>query len=145
LRIPEGDPLSRHKLLSAARQRAARRIAAAAGAGEAILLDDRGHLVEASHAALLVVSGGRLLTPPLRCGALDSLTAGLLFAIAPLLGLRGSRSAIGREDLASSDAVLVASTVRGVVALASLDGIALPDGSGWARDFEEQRVRSCRA
>lgn len=74
----EQSPLSRIKSLNYLDSILARREAAAHGADEAILLNTRGAVAEGSFTNLLVLAGGRLVTPPIEDGALGGVARACL-------------------------------------------------------------------
>ena len=96
------------------------REARAAGAHEALLLDDRGFVTEGSSSNVFAVCGGRVLTPPLAAGILEGVTRGLVLRLARGLGLPAEEVPLRPEDLESAEEVFVTSTVREIVPVASL-------------------------
>jgi branched-chain amino acid aminotransferase len=78
VRRNEFSPLSRIKSLNYLDSMLARREAAAAGADDALLLNTRGNLAEASAANLLLYVSGRWVTPAVADGALPGIARGLL-------------------------------------------------------------------
>ena len=66
-RLDPGDPFLRHKTTNRAAHDAAFAAAAAAGLDEALFLNRRGEIAEASRNSVFVAIDGRLATPPL-CG-----------------------------------------------------------------------------
>ncbi len=69
-RLDPGDPFLRHKTTQRTIYERAFAAATAAGLDEAILLNRRGEVAEASRNTVFVEEDGQLLTPPLSCGAL---------------------------------------------------------------------------
>ncbi len=70
LPVDTGDWRLRHKSSDRSFYEAARKLAAGAGADEALLLRDDGLLTEGSFTSIFVDRGGKLLTPPARLGLL---------------------------------------------------------------------------
>lgn len=74
----EFSPLSRHKTLNYGDSILARREAAQAGADDAILLNTRGLVAEATASTLFLRLAGQLVTPPIEDGALPGIRRGLI-------------------------------------------------------------------
>jgi len=71
--LHSADPTLRHKTTLRRTYEAAFRFARQAGASEAILLEDHGHVADGSRTSLFVVRGASLATPRLEDAALDGL------------------------------------------------------------------------
>ena len=115
----EWSPLSRIKSLNYLDGVLARLEADRCGAGDALLLNTRGMLAEASAANLVVLSGGRLLTPPVSDGALPGIRRGLLIERCGAV-----ESSLPPEALLRAEAVFLSGSL-GLRGVASLDGRAL--------------------
>ena len=96
------------------------REAHAAGADDALLLDLRGQVTEASTSNVFFVQGGVVVTPPLVLGMLEGVTRGLVIEVARGDGLLVREEPHGPEALAAADEVFVTSTIREVMAVTSL-------------------------
>jgi branched-chain amino acid aminotransferase len=92
------------------------------GADEALLLNQHGHVAEASVANVFAVRGGRLLTPPTSDGALDGITRSSVLELAAQLGIASDVCTLGRMDLFSADEVFLTGTGAGMVRVRTLDG-----------------------
>ena len=91
----------------------ARYEAAAAGAEDAVMLNERGHVVSASAATLFALTGLRqLITPPLEDGALPGVTRGKLLALASRAGLSAIERTLFPADLERFDLFLANSILR---------------------------------
>ncbi|MHB1951784.1 MAG: branched-chain amino acid transaminase [Acidiferrobacteraceae bacterium] len=97
------------------------REALAHGADEAILLDERGNLAEASAANVFLVSNGRLHTPLPEC-ALAGITRDTLMRLACRLGYEVIETHLGREQIYGADEIFLSGTACGVRTVASVDG-----------------------
>jgi branched-chain amino acid aminotransferase len=84
VRRNEFSPLSRIKSLNYLDSVLARCEAAAAGADDALLLNTRGNLAEASTANLFLYVDGRWITPAVADGALPGIARGLLLESGPV-------------------------------------------------------------
>ena len=98
------------------------------GAQEAILLNRKGHVTEATTANIFIVERGRYLTPPLGEGILSGITRALILERAPGDGLEAAEETIPLDRLLSADEVFLTSTTRDVLPITSLDG--KPVGTG---------------
>ncbi len=92
----------------------------AAGADDALLLDLRGQVTEASTSNVFFVQDGVVVTPPLALGMLEGVTRGLVIEIARGEGLLVREEPHGPEALAAADEVFVTSTIREVMPVTSL-------------------------
>ena len=90
-----------------------------AGGDDAIWVSSDGEVLEATTSTVLVVSGGVLCSPPDdELGLLPGLTIARVRDVADVTDRR-----ITVAELAAADEILLASSVRGVVPLTSLDGV----------------------
>jgi len=92
----------------------------AAGADDALLLDLRGQVTEASTSNVFFVQDGVVVTPPLVLGMLEGVTRGLVIETARGEGLLVREEPHGPEAFAAADEVFVTSTIREVMAVTSL-------------------------
>jgi branched-chain amino acid aminotransferase/4-amino-4-deoxychorismate lyase len=105
----EGSPASRLKTLSYLDNVLARAEARAAGADEAVMLNNRGELACAGAANLFWIADGRLFTPRLDCGALAGITRGRLMALEPV-----EEVTAGVAALETAEAVFLTNSLIGV-------------------------------
>ncbi|MEP7027612.1 MAG: aminotransferase class IV [Candidatus Eisenbacteria bacterium] len=116
--LAPGD-LARHKTLSAMTYVVAQARARAAGADEAILVDESGRLLESAGANLFVRTGAGVLTPPAARPILPGLTRALVLG---WLGDAGREADLKPEDLAGAHEAFLTNSVRGIVPLLHFDG-----------------------
>jgi len=102
--------------------------ARAAGAHEALLLDDRGFVTEGSSSNVFAVHRGRVLTPPLAAGILEGVTRGVVLRLARELGIAAEETPLRPEDLERADEVFITSTIREIVPVTRLGGGAVGSG-----------------
>ena len=102
---------------------ASQRHAQALGADDAIWLSSDGWVLEAPTSTVVVVSGGRLSTPPVATGILPGTT---LAALRDLVDV--PERPISVADLAAADEVMLLGSVRGVAPVVWLDGRELGIG-----------------
>ncbi len=101
-----------------------------AGADEALLLNGRGTVAEASVANVFAVRDGRLSTPPPTDGALPGITRATVLELAGELGFEAEERTLGRSDLLGADEVFLTGTGARIVPVASLDGRRIGSGPG---------------
>jgi branched-chain amino acid aminotransferase len=98
-----------------------------AGADDAILLNDRDHVSEATGTAVLLYLDGVLCTPPVSDGALPSITAKLVLRLASQLGIPCTTRSIHRTELFRASAVFLAGSLDELRPVVAIDGIAIPN------------------
>jgi len=126
IRRNETSPLSRLKTLSYLDNVLARREARAAGAEEALMLNGRGEIACAAAANVFWISGGRLFTPALDCGALDGIVRGRVIDAARAMGVEVAEVTTGIDALEGAEGVFLTNSLIGVRPVASLNGRDLP-------------------
>ena len=104
-----------------------RQQASDAGAAEAILLRD-GYLTEASSAAVHVVVGGEIRTPPHGPRLLPGTTRSLVEEIAAAHGVAYRSVPVTEGELRSADEVWISAATRGVLPVTQLDGLRVGSG-----------------
>lgn len=97
------------------------------GFDEAIMLDPNGYVAECTGANLMIVRGGRLITPPLDA-ILDGITRNSLMAMAGDLGFEVEERHISRDQLYVADEAFVCGTAAEVLAITQID--SRPIGTG---------------
>ncbi len=113
----EGSPAARLKTLSYVDNVLARAEARAAGADEAVMLNNRGEVAGASAANLFWIEGEQLFTPRLECGALAGITRTRLMAVRPVEAV-----AVGLEALERADAIFLTNSLIGARLVSWLGG-----------------------
>jgi branched-chain amino acid aminotransferase len=112
----------------------AQQAAAAAGADDALFVDELGQAHEATTANLFLYRRDELLTPPLDGSILPGVVRGQVMRLAGSDGIPVREAHIVVGDLTAADTLLLTSSVRGIVLAASIDGRALDiDGGIGAR------------
>jgi branched-chain amino acid aminotransferase len=110
------------KSLSYAANMLAHRLAAEQGFDEALLVTPHGRVLEAPTSSLFYVKDGELLTPPLDEHILASITRALVIEVTG-----AQERALTLDELYTADEVFLASTVREVQTVASVDDRQFPD------------------
>lgn len=95
------------------------------GGGEAIFANIAGNLCEGTGTNVFVVSGGRLLTPPLGAGCLAGVTRGLVIEWA---GAEEEDLALGA--LGAAGEAFLTGTTRDVQPIRAVNGVPLPAAPG---------------
>jgi 4-amino-4-deoxychorismate lyase len=114
------------KSLSYAVNMAAIRHAESVGASEVIFLAADDSVLEGPTSSVVVASGRTLLTTPPSSGILRGTTQGALFRAAERAGWATKVEPLTMTDLREADGVFLASSVRKVTRVHTLDGVALP-------------------
>lgn len=138
-------PASALKTLNYTDNILARREAEAAGAGEALMLSERGGIACATAANIFAVAAGRLVTPPddgaIRCG----IARADVLALARQHDIPADERPLSPEGLKAAEEVFLTNSVIGVCPVTGLDGAVLEPGpvtrklaraleSAWASD-----------
>jgi 4-amino-4-deoxychorismate lyase len=111
------------KTLSYASNFAARRWARERGADDLLWLSTEGYALESPTASLVWLAGSELCTvPPEEAQILPGTTAAHLLSVAPSAGLRPVHRMVTIEQLRGADAIWLASALRGLAFVTSLDG-----------------------
>jgi branched-chain amino acid aminotransferase len=99
-------------------------------ATEAIFLNTRGELCEATGSNVFVVDDTTLLTPPGDSGCLLGVTRALVLELCPELGIEAAERALAATALAGADEAFLTSSTREVQPISHVDGHALPTARG---------------
>lgn len=98
------------------------------GADDALLLNARGHVSEATVANVFALRGDVLATPPATDGCLEGINRAAVMDIARSIGLTVVERSLGRLDLFAADEAFLTGTGAGVIAVRSLDGRTIGGG-----------------
>jgi branched-chain amino acid aminotransferase len=122
------SPVTFMKSANAMENMLARREARAAGADEALFLNGRGYLTEASGSNVFMVEGGVVKTPRLRDGILPGVTRVAVFEVARGMGWGVAEANVRLEQLQAADEAFVTNSLIEVMPLTAVAGG--PVGSG---------------
>lgn len=125
VRRNEGSPLSRLKSLSYLDNVLARAEARAAGADEALMLNNQGQVACAAAANLFWFEGDRLVTPAIACGVLDGTIRAQVLAKARGLGLEAVEASVPCSALTAAAGLFLTNSLIGVQPVSALDGRAV--------------------
>jgi branched-chain amino acid aminotransferase len=106
----------------------ARQQAREGGADEAVLLNEKGELAEASSSNLFLVDRGILRTPALESGILAGISREIVLKLAQGLGLRNERAIIWPEELEAAEEVFISNSLIEIMPVTVLD--SRPVGKG---------------
>ncbi len=98
------------------------------GAGEALMLNQRGNVAECTGDNIFIVTGGTVVTPPVTEGALGGITRHAVMDICAELGIPCEEKVINRFDVLSADECFLTGTAAEVIAVSSLDGRSIGTG-----------------
>ncbi|WAS89583.1 aminotransferase class IV [Nannocystis punicea] len=104
------------------------RQALAAGDDEAILINPVGLVAEGATSNVFAVLGGVLFTPPISDGILPGITRATILELAASLAIPAQESSLHPFDVRAADEVFLTSSVRGPIAVTTLDGFPVADG-----------------
>lgn len=99
-------------------------------AGEAIFLNTRGEVCEATGSNVFVIRDGVMLTPPADAGCLLGVTRALVLELCAKHGVAVEEAALGPSALADADEAFLTSSTREVQSIGRVDGRALPAAPG---------------
>ena len=99
----------------------AQRAAAAAGADDAIFVDDEGRMFEGATSNIFLARGGALVTTPAEGAILPGVLRAVLERAAAAGGIPVLEAYSRVADLRPDDSMFLTSSVRGIVAVASVD------------------------
>ncbi len=99
------------------------------GAGEALMLNQRGNVAECTGDNLFIVKDGVVATPPLTESALGGITRHAVMDICAELGIPCEERVMNRFDILSADECFLTGTAAEVIAATSLDGTTIGTGS----------------
>jgi branched-subunit amino acid aminotransferase/4-amino-4-deoxychorismate lyase len=129
VRRNETSPLSRVKCAAGLLDGVlARERARETGFDEAIMLNTRGHVAEATVSNVFVARKGRLLTPTIESGALPGVTRAAVLNLARESGIEAAEAELTLEDLNTADEALLTNSVMGVMPLTRLEGTPIGNG-----------------
>ncbi len=100
------------------------------GAGEAMFLNTRGELCEATGSNVFVIRDGVVLTPPADAGCLLGVTRALVLELCADHGVPAEEAALGRAALGDADEAFLTSSTREVQPIGRVDGRALAAAPG---------------
>lgn len=117
-----------HKILARPVLRGVVARARRAGAGEALVLDAQGNLLEGATSNVFCVIGGQLVTAPLTAPILPGVTRARVVALAGEAGWPVEQRTVPRDELLAASEIFLTSAIRLLVPVVRLDGTRIGDG-----------------
>jgi branched-chain amino acid aminotransferase len=128
-RRDEQSPLAGVKTIAVIENLMAQREARAGGADEAILLNTRGDVCEASTANVFAVRDGAVTTPPRESGCLPGITRERVLLVCREAGVGCTEAAMPLRMLFESEELFLTSSTREIQPLVAVDGNPVGDGA----------------
>jgi len=137
-----GSPLSRLKSANYLESLLARQEARAAGVNEALCLNEKGVLAEASMSNIFLVTNGILRTPGHESGILPGITRETILELAPPLGINTLECDIRLDELSHAEEAFLTNSLIEVMPLTEIEG--KPVGSGRPGSVTEKLLTAYR-
>ena len=128
IRRNSGSPLSRLKSANYLESMLAKQEARGAGVEEALCLNEKGLLAEASMSNIFLVTDGMLRTPGLESGILAGITREVALELASRLGISTLEQDIRLDELFHAEEAFITNSLIELMPLTEVDG--KPIGSG---------------
>jgi len=122
------SPLSRLKSANYLESLLARRQARETGVDEAVCLNDKGLLAEASMSNIFLVSDGILKTPGEESGILPGITRGVILELALKLGIKALEEDIRPSELFQAQEAFLTNSLIEVMPLTEIEGKPVASG-----------------
>ena len=113
------------------------------GCAEAIMLNPSGNVAECTGDNVFIMTGDKLLTPPLSAGALRGITRGAVIGLAAEMRLEVHEPDLTRYDLYNADECFITGTAAEIAPVASIDGRVI--GKGRPGPFTKKFITAYRA
>jgi len=128
VRQNELSPASGIKSISFLNYILARIEAKQAGFDDAVLVNSRGHICEATVSNICMVRRRALMTPRLEDGLLPGITRGVILALAPRVGLKARETTVTRSMLYNADEVFLTNSLMEVMPVVKVDNKIIGSG-----------------
>jgi branched-chain amino acid aminotransferase len=99
-----------------------------AGVVEALMLNYRGEVAEATGDNIFIVRGGTVQTPALECGFLEGITRAEVIDICREKGIRVEQIVLWPKDLLAADECFLTGTAAEVIPVVKIDGHTIGSG-----------------
>jgi len=117
LRRNSQSPLSRLKSTCYLENVLARQAARAAGADEALILNERGFVAEGSTTNIFLAKGRLLVTPSVESGALPGITRQVVLGLARSVGLEAVEEEVELDELVEAEEAFLTNSIIGIIPL----------------------------
>ncbi len=98
------------------------------GTIEAIMLNNEGHVAEATGDNIFIIKNGVLITPPTYAGVLEGVTRNSVMEIAKDRGMEVKETLFSRHDVYSADECFLTGTAAEVISVIKVDGRVIGSG-----------------
>jgi branched-chain amino acid aminotransferase len=98
------------------------------GVLEAVMMNSRGEVAEATGDNIFAVKGKTLMTPPVSAGILEGITRNTVLSLAVREGYTVREAPMSRYDLYTADEVFLTGTAAEVIGVVDIDKRAIGDG-----------------
>jgi len=88
---------------------------------EAIILNHKGYIAEASRSNLFFIKDKELFTPSLECSCLNGITRGVIFDLAKKYNIKAYEGNFSIPDLYASDEAFLTNSLMGIMPLVSVE------------------------
>jgi len=109
------------------------------GFDEALILNNRGYLAEASHSNIFLVKENELFTPALACACLAGITRQAVLDLAKKYKIKVYEGNFSLQDLYSADEAFLTNSLMGVMPLTSLQNKCLGNKADKLTQFLRQK------
>ncbi len=99
------------------------------GFDEAVILNHRGYIAEASRSNLFFIKDKELFTPSLECGCLGGITRKVIFDLAKKYNIKAYEGNFSIPDLYASEEAFLTNSLMGIMPLASIEGRRISRGA----------------
>ena len=99
------------------------------GFEEAVILNTRGYICEATRSNIFLAKDKALFTPGLECGCLDGVTRKVVFDFAKESKIKLYQGNFTLRDLSSADEAFLTNSLMGVMPLTRVEGQAIANGA----------------
>ncbi len=106
------------------------------GALDAVMLNNKGFVTEATSSNLWIVENGVFYTPPLQVGILNGITRKTLFQVCKENGLKAQELSFTAGQMKFSEECFLTSTTKGLVPVTKIDGQLV--GSGYPGEWTKR-------
>lgn len=136
-RRSSASPLLQFKTTNYFENSYARRWAKGQGFDDALFLNERGEVTEATTANLLLIHRRKLITPPVSAGLLPGITRHFLLLSADQIGLTPEERIVTLRDLSEAEEIVLSNAVVEVLSVREIAGaFTRTPPFGWAKSLQ---------
>jgi len=128
IRTSPDDPTVYHKTTGYLRNLLALRDAHRARATEALIFNTKGRLAEGSLSNVFIVSGGRLLTPPVEEGLLAGITRTAVLELAAEEGVPAEQKPLSAREVLDADEMFLTNSIMELLPVGRVERKEIGDG-----------------